>query len=175
MTELTFTDELLRQLFFLTSAGLGALFATLYPLTTAVANGTYDENDDASYVMNVVMGLVSGTILGQLIEMGSVGGLGGLTRPTLALLGGFSASLVFKVLSQLVHGIESAFSDSPPRGTSTNVTETASVRAGALAAVDRQAVARALLHVEAKLPTGSREAADLRDLVDRLLREEPDR
>lgn len=106
---MSYSDELLKQLFFLSAAGLGALFAALYPLTTAVAAGTHDENEDSGYLMRIVVGLISGMILGQMIDVDSVGGLGGLSKPTLALLGGFSASLVFTVLTRLVQGVESVF------------------------------------------------------------------
>ena len=160
-------DELLRQLFFLSAAGLGALFAVLYPLTSTVAAGEYDENDDASYVTRVVVGLVAGTILGQLVNVSDVAALGGLTRPTLAVLGGFSASLVFKVLSGLVQGIESVFSSAPQaRGDAgTGTVENRNLRVVA----ERQAVVAELLDIQLNFPPGSPQFSSIGRLIERII------
>ena len=142
----SYWDELARQLFFLSAAGLGAVFAALYPVTTAVTAGTYDEHDDATHIMRLVVGLISGTILGQLIDVSPFGGLGGLTRPTLALVGGFSASLVFKILSRLVEGVESVFSDVPDDNVA--AAATAATRRAELQIIEeRQAMAQDLVKI----------------------------
>lgn len=169
--DLSYWGELSRQMFFLTSAGLGALFAALYPVTIAASNGTHDENNDAGYVMRVVVGLISGTILGQLINIGSVGGLGGLTRPTLALVGGFSASLVFKILTRLVHSIESVFSDIPEERRDA-AASAADARAEIEIVAERQAIVRRLLSVQSTQQQGTPAFIALDELIGRILRGE---
>lgn len=170
----TYWEELTRQLFFLTAAGLGALFATLYPITAAATAGTYDENDDASYIMRIVVGLISGTILGQLITVDDAGGLGGLTRPTLALIGGFSASLVFKILSRMVQGIESIFSDGVGDGgyTSGGWAAAANTKAEVKVLAEREAIARELMELKGQELQGSPTYLRLDDLIGRIIRGE---
>lgn len=167
---MSYWDELLKQLFFLSAAGLGALFAVLYPLTTAVAAGTYDENEDSAYIMRIVVGLISGMILGQMVEVESVGGLGGLSKPTLALLGGFSASLVFTILTRLVQGVESVFTEGGQPGTpDVAAVAAASARADAKIIEERLGIARLIGDIQARGPAA---VADLEDLSRRVIRGE---
>lgn len=162
--DVSYSTQLLIQLYLLSASGLGAIFAILYPLTTAVSAGTYDENDNARYVVHVVVGLISGTILGQLLPIDSVGALGDLTRPTLALLGGFSASLVYKILTQLVRAVENVFSDSE---TSAATAAAAAANAEAMISRERQTLARELIELRRQLPQA---AVALDAVIDRLLR-----
>ncbi|MEY2420018.1 MAG: hypothetical protein QOI95_85 [Acidimicrobiaceae bacterium] len=104
-----YSDELQKQAFLLCSAGLGVSFAILYRISRQVANATYDEAHNFQVTIKLVLGLTSGTILAQLVPIDSVGQLGTLTKPTLALIGGFSSSLVFRVLTRLVESVEGLF------------------------------------------------------------------
>ena len=104
-----YSDELQTQAFLLCSAGLGVSFAILHRISRQVANATYDEAHNFQVTIKVVLGLASGTILAQLVPINSLGQLGTLTKPTLALIGGFSSSLVFRVLTRLVESIEGLF------------------------------------------------------------------
>ena len=58
--------------------------------------------------MRFVLGLIAGIVLSSLvpIESGADGG-GSFTRPFLALLGGFSAAVVFRILERVVGTLES--------------------------------------------------------------------
>jgi hypothetical protein len=47
--------------------------------------------------------------LAQLLPIGDVGELGTVTKPTLALIGGFSFALVFRNLNRLVESVEALF------------------------------------------------------------------
>ena len=107
-----FASELQKQGFLLASAGLGACFTVLYSISGKVSAGTYEEGKSFEVFVNILLGLISGTILGQMIPINSVGDLGTLTRPTLALIGGFSFSVVFGILDRIVETIEGLFAPS---------------------------------------------------------------
>lgn len=113
LVAITYKQELAKQLFLVSAAGLGACFAILYRIGREVARATYDLRQGFSVLVDLVLGLVAGVILSQLVPVGSVGKLGTLTKPTLALLGGFSAKLVFNILTRIVQAVESLFSPDP--------------------------------------------------------------
>ena len=60
--------------------------------------------------MRFIHGLIAGIVLPELIP---VQGDQALSRPLLALLGGFSASVVYRLLSRLVDTLESLFQGDP--------------------------------------------------------------
>jgi hypothetical protein len=104
-----YSDEMQRQGFLLAAAGLGASFTILYQLRARVIRGSYPQSESFEVVVGLVLGLISGTILAQLLPVGDVGELGSLTKPTLALVGGFSFALVFRVLKAVVESVEALF------------------------------------------------------------------
>ena len=94
--------------FLLCCAGLGASFATLFQAHHYVAASTYDPKYDASYGARLILGVIAGLILvemlpAQLFAQGSMHSFG---RPALAMLGGFSATAVHRVLQRLVETLE---------------------------------------------------------------------
>lgn len=100
---------LLNELFFMSAAGLGATFSGLYLANTYVANGTYDPKYEASYWIRMALGIIAGLILASLITLDPSGEspIGAFGKPILALLGGFSANLVYDILLQIIATIES--------------------------------------------------------------------
>lgn len=169
MPDLSYADELARQLFLLSAAGIGALFGILYPLISDVSAGTYDENNDPAYVLRFVVGLISGAILSQLLDPSRTGELEGLATTTLALLGGFSSSLVYKILASLVRAAESMFSSEPGQPQDSGAISAAEgARVDLLLADERYKLVRRLTDLRAQLPPGS--TAELDDLVRDVLR-----
>jgi hypothetical protein len=102
------TTLLWNTLFLLCSAGLGASFAALFQAHRYVANSTYDPKYDASYGARVILGVIAGLILVQMLpaQMFNSGGMHSFGKPALAMLGGFSATAVHRVLQRLVETIE---------------------------------------------------------------------
>lgn len=102
------TTLLWNTLFLLCSAGLGASFAALFQAHRYVANSTYDPKYDASYGARVVLGIIAGLILVQMLpaQMFNNGGMQSFGKPALAMLGGFSATAVHRLLQRLVDTIE---------------------------------------------------------------------
>ncbi|MEL4889928.1 hypothetical protein PQU63_00725 [Xanthomonas protegens] len=97
-----------NALFLLFCAGLGASFSSLFQVHRYVADASYDPKYDASYGARMILGLIAGLILVEvlppdLFESGSMRSFG---KPTLAMLGGFSATAVYRLLQRLVDLME---------------------------------------------------------------------
>jgi hypothetical protein len=97
-------ELLINELFLLSAAAVGAAFTALFRANRYIANGTYDPKYESSYWVRFILGLIAGIVLPALIP---IEGGQALTRPLLALLGGFSASVVYRILSRLVDTLES--------------------------------------------------------------------
>jgi hypothetical protein len=121
----------INELFLLAAAGIGASFAALFTANRFIAEGTYDPKYESSYAVRFVLGLIAGIVLAELVPVQGEGK--DFTRPLLALLGGFSASVVYRVLNRLVGALESLVS-----GDSTN--STAATRRAAIAEAAQQRV-----------------------------------
>jgi hypothetical protein len=113
---------LLVELFLLSAASLGSCFAILQKLNNYVAAGNYDPKYQATYWGRWVMGVISGILLSQIlysmfVHLPSAAGQQGaeslltleLGQPILALLGGYSASLVHRLLNRVMTAIETLF------------------------------------------------------------------
>jgi hypothetical protein len=109
--------------FYMSAAGLGACFNALFKAHSYISRQTYDPRYDSSYWIRIALGIIAGLMLAQLIpgeHLESSSGDGaagphhvGLAKPLLAVLGGFSASLVHMILERLVDTVESLFRSGP--------------------------------------------------------------
>lgn len=99
-------EVLLNELFFLAAGGLGAAFSALFTAYRYISDGTYDPKYESSYWVRFILGLMAGLLLPALIPLGADGGES-FSRPLLALLGGFSASVLYRILERLVSTVES--------------------------------------------------------------------
>jgi hypothetical protein len=161
-------DLLINELFFLSAAGIGAAFAALFTANHYIALGTYDPKYEASYWVRFVLGLLAGIVLASLIPIQSEGGGGSsFTRPFLALLGGFSAAVVFRILQRLVGTLESLV-----QGESSDTEATkkrlAASEASQLRAQDEMRVSAALVKLREQLSSGV-PPEDLKVMLDGLL------
>jgi hypothetical protein len=94
-------------IFLLSASGLGATFGVLFDAYDLVTAGRYDTTYDSLYWTRIGLGLVSGLMLAELLPQAANGG--SLERPLLALLGGFSASVVHRILQRLSGLLEGLF------------------------------------------------------------------
>ncbi len=107
--------ELLINLgFILSAAALGGCFSALFQVNTYLNNGTYDPKFETSYWIRLLLGIIAGlmmaVVLTEAIDFKPAGDSGlKLTIPLLAMLGGFSAALVYRILTRLVFAVESIF------------------------------------------------------------------
>ncbi|WP_254624668.1 hypothetical protein [Burkholderia diffusa] len=102
------TRLLWNALFLMFCAGLGASFATLFQAHRYVANSTYDPKYDASYGARLILGVIAGLILVELLPPHLYDGAStrSFGKPALAMLGGFSATAVHRLLHRLVETLE---------------------------------------------------------------------
>ncbi|MFZ3018703.1 MAG: hypothetical protein WA056_09640 [Gallionella sp.] len=125
-------------LFFLAAAGLGAGFAALYKANSFIMQGTFDPSYHSSYWIRFCLGLISGLVLSVMASDHVLSTQGAITgaldaasavaaastmesnsfmdpafiRPMLAMLGGFSAELLYTILNRLVETVGSLFQGS---------------------------------------------------------------
>lgn len=102
-------SALVNEIFFLAAGGIGAAFAALFRAYVYIAEGTYDPKYESSYWIRFILGLMAGVLLPALVPLGTTSSA--VTRPALALVGGFSAALVYRILQRLVDVVGSIFQD----------------------------------------------------------------
>ncbi len=150
---------LLRNIaFLLAAAGLGACFAAMFQANRFVVEANYDPKFEPSYWIRFTLGLMAGIILAELVGDALVAGQGvdpeKLTRPVLALLGGFSAALVYRVLNRLVAAVDSIF-----RGETREIVaaqeQTAKARLAEQGAQDRMETIARLVALQQQLTAGA--------------------
>jgi hypothetical protein len=111
-------ELVLNLLFLLAATGLGACFAGLFQANQYIANSTFDPKFESSYWIRVVLGLMAGVILSELIPLDIFGNgetegspaansAEALGKPILALLGGFSAAAVYRIIARIIDSLES--------------------------------------------------------------------
>lgn len=104
-----------NTMFLLACAGLGASFATLFQAHRYVAECIYDPKYDASYAARLILGLIAGLILVELLprHLFDNGTMHSFGKPALAMLGGFSATAVHRLLQRLVDTLETLVRGDP--------------------------------------------------------------
>lgn len=96
----------LNQLFFLSIAALGSCFHGLFTVKRYIVSGTFDPVYAPTYWVRFLLGVMSGLILASLIEVDPESNLHAVARPVLALVGGFSASVVYRALERMVDTVD---------------------------------------------------------------------
>jgi hypothetical protein len=112
VTDQTFGTLLLRELFLLCAAALGACLTALYRASKEVDRGSYDPEFDHTYLQRILLGMAAGLVVAELLPFGAGGdtALSTLGRPAVALLGGFGADVAHSVLNRLVAALGTLFS-----------------------------------------------------------------
>ena len=128
-------DQVQRLAFLLAAASVGGSFYALFKMNSYIKKGTFDMKYAATYWSSYVLGLVSGILLSELFivfissgdatevsdHIANERGLDEdkllntarfLLKPILAILGGFSANLVYRVINRLIEAVESVFKGS---------------------------------------------------------------
>jgi len=107
-------QQMVVMIFLLSAAGIGGTFQALFTAHRYAANANYDPHYDSSYWILIALGLVAGLLLSVLVPVNIEGTESPtLAKPVLALLGGFSASLVYRILQRLVDTLDSLFQPHP--------------------------------------------------------------
>lgn len=102
----------LNMMFFLSAAALGACFSNLFQANKYIVQGNYDPKFESSYWIRFVLGLIAGLMLAILfpdivtMEANQNSDIHFFTVPLIAMLGGFSASLFYRVMNRMVVTVE---------------------------------------------------------------------
>lgn len=95
----------------LAAAGIGGSFSALFEASRYIVNSAFDPRYKGYYWVKIVLGLTAGYILAQLI--GTNNAPDSLAPATLALLGGFSGTVVYNILKRMSEGVESMVHGDP--------------------------------------------------------------
>ena len=144
------TELLVNQLFYLAAGGLGAAFYALFTAYQYIAAGTYDTTYESSYWIRYILGLIAGVLLPSLIPIDSSSSSAAVTRPLLALLGGFSAAVLYRILQRLVEIVE-ALAEGDSKQTEQARHEAVTARALAQMGEERLSVVTELVHLRDEL------------------------
>lgn len=137
------------EAFLIFASLVGSAFAALFKLHRYISAGTYDERFASTYWIQLILGVIAGVVLSQVLYSVFPNSVPGakpagnypptfLQQPVLALIGGFSASLVHRILDRLVLAVESVFGGEVPK--SAIPLQAKKPAAGKINALDRRAV-----------------------------------
>lgn len=162
----------LEEIFWMSAAGLGASFATLFEVNQQVTGRTYDPATAPWLWVRLTLGVVAGFVLVALVPVGGPGGSGAhvMAKPTLALIGGFSAPVVYLALNRLVESVESMFRPDARHGADAR-RRSLNAQLEQDGAESRISLAADLLQLQRRLATGEPPeavSAELRALAERL-------
>lgn len=160
-TSVTFANTwgwtlLLNQVWWLAAAGVGASFAILFQVNGYIGRSNYNPRYAPTYWVKFLLGLMAGYILVALLpfEVQGQGTSLRLLQPAIAMLGGYSASAVYRILTRLVEGVEAIF-----RGNAQDVIaereQAAAARYSEEASRARVRLAAQLVELQRKLATGA--------------------
>jgi hypothetical protein len=160
---------ILERVFWLAAAGIGASFAMLFQLNDHIVARTYDPDETPSYWVKFFLGVVAGFILVALVPLDQSADTGAeaLAAPTIAMLGGFSASAVYRILTRMVEALESIFSGGAREQTAA-AEKAAATRATEESTQARVALAGQLVEIQQRLAAGmtpDEASAQLRQVV----------
>ncbi|HEU4557878.1 MAG TPA: hypothetical protein VFS20_08520 [Longimicrobium sp.] len=150
----------MNQLFWMSAAGIGASFALLRQVNDYIVARNYDPKYEPTYWIKFLLGVMAGFIMAALLPEvigaqteGASNATTALGVPTMAMLGGFSASAVYRILSKIVESIENVFRSSP-REEATQREKAAQVKASEDISQMRMNVASQIVALQQELTSG---------------------
>jgi hypothetical protein len=147
---------LINELFWISAAAIGASFALLRQVNDYIVARNYDPKYEPTYWIKFLLGVMAGFIMATLLPA-AIGAEGPDTHPltvsTLAMLGGFSASAVYRILTKLVESMENVFRSSP-RDEAVQREKAAQAKAGEEIAQMRVNMASRLVALQHELASG---------------------
>ena len=97
-----------NQIHFLSAAALGASFFSLFKANRFVTQSTFDPRFESTYWVRLGIGVIAGAILANFIDVDiSDAASHQFEKATVAMLGGFSADVVQRILNRMVETLES--------------------------------------------------------------------
>jgi hypothetical protein len=165
-----FGTLLLRELFLICAAALGAGLTALYRAGKEVDRGSYDPQFDHTYLQRILLGMATGLVVAELLPFGTGRdpALATLARPAIALLGGFGAGVVHSILSRLVAALETLFSGGDSENADDARRELAQKRADEVQAQADRATLNKLLEIRRIASSGAPTRAIIEE-IDRMI------
>ena len=157
---------LVNELFYLCAAAMGASFANLFEAITQVLRARFDPLTEYFYWMRFLLGLIAGLLLATLFESNigaqeTTDATVRLGAAGLALAGGFSANLLYRVLTRITESVEyllvGRMGPQIPENWRTTATQTEQ-----RTAQDRMSLAREIMELRNQLGSGTPEEARAR-------------
>ncbi|MGW5051972.1 hypothetical protein [Actinokineospora sp. NPDC004072] len=145
---------------------IGGLFYVMFDLSRQLKNGSFRRSLEGHYTILVILGGLSGTVLALLViqpqdDQAGVAVL--LTRPLIALVGGFSAEAVHRILQRLASTVVALVN-----GSGEELVEAARTRADAQVLTAKTATVQDLIALNATL-TDPAARAEVDKLVAKVL------
>jgi hypothetical protein len=142
---------LMNLLLYLSAAGLGGSFACLYTVKRFVVQGTFDPMYVGSYWIRFFLGLISGLLLCIVVSENLVKSNTylepGIFKVLTAILGGFSADLLFTFLNRFLEAFKSLFQGAASEIVQTQV-ERIKTRLASQQAEDQLQVAASVMRIQ---------------------------
>jgi len=142
------------EVWWVSAAAMGASFAMLMQVSDYIVKRTYDPKHEPGYWIRFLLGIMAGLILAALIPVPKDSTFADLGKPTLAMLGGFSASAVYRILMRLVDTVESLFRPSPKEEIAQRE-RAAQMRANEETSQSKVALAGRLVRLQQQLSAGA--------------------
>jgi hypothetical protein len=166
---------LVNELFYLCAAAMGASFANLFEAITQVLRARFDPLTEYFYWMRFLLGLIAGLLLATVFEVNihaeeTTDATFRLGAAGLALVGGFSANVLYRVLNRLTESVEHLLVGRIGAQTPENW-RTAATQTEQRTAQDRLSLAREVVELRNQLDNSTPEAAraSMDAFIDRLL------
>ncbi|HEX2072526.1 MAG TPA: hypothetical protein VHF92_01975 [Geodermatophilus sp.] len=157
-------------LFLAACAGLGATFAALFRVHCELASSSYRSDTEATYWSQIILGIVAGLVLAEFLTE-AARPAHSMSRPVLAVIGGFSGVVVNSILNRLVESVEQLFGGSRDK-VSDEIEQRSRERSAQAVAETRLQLAGELFRIQRQLdahvPTATVRRA-LSELIDSLL------
>jgi hypothetical protein len=110
---------LLNEFFFISAASIGASFANLFQIDRELTTGKFVPKNQSTYWVQFILGIVAGLLLSTILNIQTIAptnseaaGRMQFKAATLALMGGFSSSIVQRIVQRMVEALESILSGS---------------------------------------------------------------
>jgi hypothetical protein len=165
---------LVNEMFFISAAALGACFAGLSQMERSATYGTFDPRHEGAFWKRFILGIISGLLLATVLDAKASGTSAAaddnsIGSAVLALIGGFSCTVVYRILNRLVETMETAV-----KGGGEEVAlagqQASQARAGAQVLKEKMKVATKLAQVQRDLSSGA-DPATIQAQVDALTRD----
>lgn len=154
---------MLNYMFLLSAASMGACFSGLFTANEYIKKGTFDNLFQSTYWSRYVLGLMGGMMIAILVPLelllgssnndvpaSGQGVINSLGPSLMALLGGFAANFVYRLLDKLVKVMESMVKADPKEALASREIQ-AQTKLSAQSTQDRMNQVREINRIQAQL------------------------